>query len=392
MGLDPVELRLRNLSQSGDVAISGPRLQTCGVRECLTAAAEAIGWTEKRGRRDGRGVGLACGTHFTSGKFHPGLNADFCAASVKVNPDGTVSLLVGAVEMGTGAATTAVAQICAEELGTRLDDVQVVTSDSETIPADFGTYGSRVTTLAGNAVRLACAQVREQLLGYGAEGLGVEVGALELGGGRVFVRETPDRGMTLSEVALSALFRGRDGRQIMAMGHYDAPCDLADPETGVGDFAQSYSFGVHAVEVEVDRETGQVRVLRVVAATDCGTVINPATAESQVEGGVAQGLGYGLMEDLVCDADGQVLNPHLSGYRIPTTTEMPPITSLWVETDDPRGPYGAKGLGEMGLVPTAPALSNAIYDATGARLMRLPMTPERVLEALESVPGPSEEG
>ncbi|HET9972554.1 MAG TPA: molybdopterin-dependent oxidoreductase [Streptosporangiaceae bacterium] len=385
LGMDPVEFRMKNLSEPGDVAVSGPRLTTCGIRACLTEAAKQIGWDSKRGHGQGyRGIGLACGTHFTSGKFHPGLNADFCAASVKLNPDGSVTLLIGAVEMGTGAATTAVAQICAEELGVGIGDVEVITSDSETIPADFGTYGSRVTTLAGNAVRLACDQVREQLLHYGGEALGAPPDALTLGGGRVFVRDEPDRGLTLSEVALSALFRDREGRQIMAMAHYDAPCDLPDPETGVGDFAQSYSFGAHAVEVEVDPETGHVKVVNFVAATDCGNLINPALAESQVEGGAAQGLGYALMEDLVCDDDGQVLNPRLSGYRIPTATEMPPITAVWIETDDPRGPYGAKGLGEMGLVPTAAAVSNAIYDATGARLVEIPMTPERVLAAMRA--------
>lgn len=388
LGVDPVQFRLANLAEPGDVAVSGPKLGTCGIRDCLTRAAAEIGWESGRGHGRGyRGIGLACGTHFTSGKFHPGLNADFCAASVKVNPDGSVTLLIGAVEMGTGAATTAVAQICAERLGVGLADVQVLTSDSETIPADFGTYGSRVTTLAGNAVTLACEQVREQVLRYAAETLGVDAGTLTLGGGRVFVTDDPSRGVTLGEVALSALFRDRDGRQILAMAHYDAPCDLPDPETGVGDFAQSYSFGVHAVEVAVDPETGQVRVERFVAVTDCGNVINPALAESQVEGGAAQGLGYALMEDLVCDTDGQVLNPRLSGYRIPTATEMPPITALWVETDDPRGPYGAKGLGEMGLVPTAAAVSNAIHDATGARLVDIPMTPERVLAAMRATTG-----
>ncbi len=385
LGMDPLDFRLKNLSEPGDVAISGPRLTTCGIRECVQQAADALGWRERRAHpQPNRGIGLACGTHFTSGKFHPGLNADFCAAMAKINPDGSVSLGIGAIEMGTGAATTAMAQICAEELGVRVADVDVVTSDSETLPADFGTYGSRVTTLGGNAVRLACAKLKEDLLRYAAEGLGVEPSALTIGGRRVYVTAEPDRGMTLGEIALSALFRDRDGRQLLAYGHYDAPCDLPDPETGVGDFAQSYSFGVHAVEVEVDPETGQVRILKFVAATDCGNLINPPLAESQVEGGVAQGIGYALTEDLVCDANGQVLNPHLGGYRIPTAPDMPPITALWVETDDPRGPYGAKGLGEMGLVPTAPAVANAIRHATGAWLRRIPMTPERVLGAIEA--------
>jgi CO/xanthine dehydrogenase Mo-binding subunit/aerobic-type carbon monoxide dehydrogenase small subunit (CoxS/CutS family) len=379
LGMDAVEFRLKNLSHPGDVAISGPTLTSCGVVECVQKAADAIGWGRERLR--GRGVGIACGTHFTSGKFHPNVNADFCAAGVKVNEDGSVSLMIGATEMGTGAATTATAMICAEELGVDLADVDVICSDSETIPADFGSYGSRVTTLSGNAVRDACAQVRTQLFRAAAEALDVEPDRLEMGDHAVRVRGDGDRSLDLASVVQSSLFRDRDGRQIMAQSHYDAPCSLPDPETGVGDFAMSYSFGAHAVEVEVDEETGRVRIVDFVAATDCGNLVNPALAESQVEGGVAQGIGYGLMEDLVCE-EGAVLNPRFSSYRIPTATEMPPIRSLWVETDDPRGPYGAKGLGEMGLVPTAAAIANAVYNATGARVTRIPLTPERVLSAL----------
>jgi putative selenate reductase molybdopterin-binding subunit len=303
---------------------------------------------------------------------------------VKVNEDGSVSLMIGATEMGTGAATTATAQIAAEELGVDLADVDVVCSDSETIPADFGTYGSRVTTLSGNAVRDACAQVREQLFRAASEGLEVPPEALECADHTVRSRDDHSKSMDLATVVQSSLFRDRDGRQIMAQAHFDAPCDLPDPETGVGDFAMSYSFGAHAVEVEVDEETGHVRIVDFVAATDCGNLVNPALAESQVEGGVAQGIGYGLMEDLVCD-EGQVLNPRFSTYKIPTATEMPPVRSLWVETDDPRGPYGAKGLGEMGLVPTAAAIANAVYDATGARIPRIPLVPERVLTAIDEV-------
>jgi len=384
LGIDAVEFRRKNLSRPGDTAISGPRLRTCGIVECLEKSAEAIGWEEKRrNRRPGRGIGIACGTHFTSGKFHPNVNADFCAAGVKVNEDGSVSLMIGATEMGTGAATTATAQICAEELGVELSDVDVITSDSETIPADFGTYGSRVTTLAGNAVRDACQQVREQLYRVAAETLDAAPDELAVGGRKVFVESDASRSMALADVVQSSLFRDRDGRQIMAQAHFDAPCDLPDPETGVGDFAMSYSFGAHAVEVEVDEETGHVRIVDFVAATDCGNVINPALAESQVEGGAAQGIGYGLLEDLVVE-NGQVLNPRFSTYKIPTATEMPPIRSLWVETDDPQGPYGAKGLGEMGLVPTAAAIANAVYDATGARITRIPLTPEPVLAAIDA--------
>jgi putative selenate reductase molybdopterin-binding subunit len=383
LGLDPVELRLKNLHRPGEKAISGPTLTTCGVAEALERAA-AIGWQDRKAKLPpNHGIGIACGIHFTSGKFHPHVNADFCAAGVKVNEDGSVNLLIGAVEMGTGAATTAVAQICAEELGVGLDQIEVWNSDSETIPADFGTYGSRVTTLAGNAVRLACQSIREQLFRVASEKLQVSADELALGAGRVFVRADPARGLTLGEVVQASIFRDRDGRQVMAFAHYDAPCDLPDPETGVGDFAMAYSFGVHAVEVAVDPETGQTRVVRLVAATDCGNVINPALAEGQVEGGSAQGIGYALLEDLVCQ-NGQVLNPRFGTYKIPTIMEVPKVEALWVETNDPRGPYGAKGLGEMGMVPTAPAVANAIYDAVGVRVQELPITPEKVLKGIEA--------
>lgn len=219
---------------------------------------------------------------------------------------------------------------------------------------------------------------------FGQSSLDGEPEQLELGHRQVQIAGDPSRSIPLAEIVQASIFRDRDGRQIMAQAHYDAPCDLPDPETGIGDFAMSYSFGAHAVEVEVDEETGRVEVVDFVAATDCGNLVNTALAESQVEGGVAQGIGYGLMEDLVCE-DGQVLNPRFSTYRIPTATEMPPVRSLWVETNDPRGPYGAKGLGEMGLVPTAAALANAVYDATGARITRIPLTPERVKTALDAV-------
>ena len=383
LGMDPVDFRLKNLHRPGEKAISGPTLTTCGVAEALETVANRLDWANRDRLPPNHGLGIACGIHFTSGKFHPHVNADFSAAGVKVNEDGSVNLLVGAVEMGTGAATTAMAQICAEELGVGLDDVEVWNSDSELIPADFGTYASRVTTIAGNAVRLACASIREQLFRVGSEKLQAPPTDLALGGGRLYVKADPSRGHTLAEIVQSSLFRDRDGRQIMAYAHYDAPCDLPDPETGVGDFAQSYSFGVHGVEVHVDPETGYTHVLRLVAGTDCGDLINPALAETQVQGGVAQGLGYALLEDLVC-AEGQVLNPRMGTYKIPTVMEMPSIEATWVQTNDPRGPYGAKGLGEMGMVPTAPAIANAVYNAVGVRVQELPITPEKVLTGIET--------
>ena len=380
LGMDPIELRLKNVSLPGDVTISGPRVTTCGTKECIEQAVAASGYYEKHGKRNGRGVGLAAGVHFVSGKFHPNINADFCGSTVRINEDGSVTLTAGSVEMGTGT-STALSMIAAEELGVELEDVELILSDSDTIPADFGTYGSRVTTIGGNAVRLACQQAKQHLFAVAAEKLGVSADQLTVGGRRVFMKDNPETGVPIAEVVQSSVFR-YEGQSIMGQAHYDAPCSLPDPETGVGDFAQSYTFGADVVEVEVDRETGQVTVLNYVGAKDIGTVIHPPGAEGQVEGGAAQGLGYALTEDLVCE-NGQPINPTMMDYKILSAMEMPPVQSIFVATNDPRGPYGAKGLGEMGLVMTAPAVANAIYDAVGVRITDLPITPEKILNALK---------
>ncbi len=380
LGWDPVEFRLKTVTRPGDRTVSGPVVTTCGTKECIEQAVEAINWKDKHGQPGNRGVGLAAGVHFVSGKFHPQVDADFCGAEVRINEDGSVSLGVGSVEMGTGT-TTVLSMMAAEALGVRLEDVEIINSDSDTIPADFGTYGSRVTTLGGNAVLEACRQAKEQLFAVAAEKLQTSPDNLEARDGRVYLKDNPDRGMTVAEAVQASVFR-YVGQSIMGQAHYDAPCSLPDPETGVGDFCQSYTFGADTVEVEVDPETGRVRVLNYVGAKDAGNIIHPIGAEGQVEGGAAQGLGYGLTEDLVCD-NGHPINPTMMDYKIFSAVEMPPVKSIFVETNDPRGPYGAKGLGEMGLTLSAPAVANAIYDAVGVRITELPITPEKILMALK---------
>lgn len=380
-GISPLEIRRKNLTRPGDVAASGPALTTNGVLECMEEAARQLAFEEKQQVRTPlRGVGLACGTHFTSGKFHPESNADFCAATVKVNEDGSINVLAGVVEMGTGCATT-LSQIAAEEFGVDVADVEILLADSETIPADMGTYGSRATTLGGNAVRLACQRAKEQIAAEAARQFGCEPAQIEFRDRRVQAAGDPGRGAPLGQVVAGMMFRDGGGTQVVASAHYDAPCALPDPETGIGDFAMSYSFGCHAVEVEVDPETGKVKILNFVAASDCGNVINPVGAEGQVQGGAVQGIGYALLEGLKCP-DGQPINTRFGTYKIPTVMEVPPIRSIWVETDDPRGPWGAKGLGEMGLVPTAPAIANAVADAIGVRIQELPLSPDKIVAAL----------
>lgn len=379
--MDPLEFRRKNLTGPGDRAISGPVLTTNAGREALEVAIEHIGYESKHGNSPLRGIGFAVGTHFTSGKFHPEANADFCGATVKVNEDGSVNILAGVVEMGTGCATT-LSQVAAEEFGVGLEDVEITLSDSEFTPPDLGTFGSRATTLGGRAVRKACQIAKHQLAKEAALILDCSVDDIVFKNKHVSSVKTPRNRVGLGDLTSSLLFRDGGGSHVMASAHFDAPCALPDPETGIGDFAMSYSFGAHAVEVEVDRDTGKITILNFVAATDCGNLINPQGAEGQVEGGVMQGIGYALYEDTKL-RDGQPINPRFGTYKIPTVMTVPPIHTFWVETDDPRGLYGSKGLAEMGMVPTAPAIANAVANATGIRITELPITAEKILRALK---------
>ena len=383
LGMDAVEFRMKNLSQPGDVAISGPDADLVRRRGVL----------REGGRGDRLGPRAAAGPRHRDRVRHA-LHLG------QVPPERQRRLLRRGREGQRGRLGVAddrrdrdrhrrghdrdgddLRRGARHRPRRRRRDLLGLRDDPGRLR---DVRQSRVTTLSGNAVRDACAQVREQLFRVASEALEVPADAAGVRRPQRCGRATTIRSRWTSRRSCSrSLFRDRDGRQIMAQSHYDAPCSLPDPETGVGDFAMSYSFGAHAVEVEVDEETGHVRIVDFVAATDCGNLVNPALAESQVEGGAAQGIGYGLMEDLIVE-EGQVMNPRFSTYRIPTATEMPPIRSLWVETNDPRGPYGAKGLGEMGLVPTAAAIANAVKNATGARITRIPLTPERVHSALGS--------
>ncbi|MEB3103596.1 molybdopterin-dependent oxidoreductase [Ferviditalea candida] len=382
IGMDPLEFRRKNLTQPGDKAISGPQLTTNGAMKSMELAAEALGFSDKyNGKNKLRGVGLAVGTHFTSGKFHPESNADFTGATVKVNEDGSINVLSGQIEMGSGNATT-LSQIAAEEFGVDIEDVEIIMSDSETIPPDMGTFGSRGTTLGGKAVYMACQKAKKTIAEEAAKTFECDPESIIFENKQVICKDDPSKRAGLGQMVAGMMFRDGGGNHVVASAHFDAPCALPDPETGVGDFAMSYSFGTHAVEVEVDEETGRVTILDFVAVTDCGNVINPAGAEGQVEGGAMQGIGYAMYEDIKI-RDGQPINTRFGNYKIPTVMTVPPIRTLWVETDDPRGTYGSKGLAEMGLVPTAPAIANAIEDAIGVRIQTLPITPEKILQALK---------
>ena len=322
-----------------------------------------------------RGRGLACMWYpigFT-------VAANPSAAIVKVNEDGTVTLLTGTVETGQGSLTV-LAQIAAEELGVATDDVHVVSADTDTTPMDTGAIASRTTYVTGNAIRLAAANAKAILFEVAAPMLGVKPEQLEARDRKIQVQGYPQRHLGIGEVANHA--QVRMGQPPLGSASWNPPTVPLDPETGQGKPFSTYVYATQIAEVEVDDETGEVAVLRIVASHDCGTPINPMLVEGQVEGGISMGVGFALQEEILFDAAGRQVNPNLTNYIMPTTLDMPEIEVNIVQSYDPTGPFGAKGVGEPTSVPTAAAIANAIYDAVGVRVTSLPMTSEKVLAAI----------
>lgn len=324
-----------------------------------------------------RGRGIACMWYpigFT-------VSANPSAAVVKVNEDGTATLLTGTVETGQGSLTV-LGQIAAEELGIATEDVHVVSADTDATPMDTGAIASRTTYVTGNAVRLAAANAKDVLFGIAAGMLGVNADQLEARDRKIQVKGYPARHLPIGTVAHQAqVVRGEPP---LGSASWNPPTVPMDPETGQGKPFNTYVYATQIAEVDVDDETGEVEVLRVVAAHDCGTPINPMLVEGQVQGGVSMGLGFALQEEILFDGAGRQVNPNLTNYIMPTSLDMPEVEVDIVESYDPTGPFGAKGVGEPTLVPTAAAILNAIHDAVGVRITSLPATSEKVLAAIKA--------
>ncbi len=377
-GLDPLDVRLKNAYHVGEPHPAKLAVLSCGFQETLEEAGRAIGWKDKRGKLPyGRGVGMA-GACFPSGVSN--MSHISSGAIVKIERDGSVTLLTGAADIGQGAETV-IAQIAAEELGVRLSDMRVTAADTELTPLDPGTFGSGVTLRAGNAARLAARAARQKILEAVAEELEANIDDLQAHDGRVWVTGSPERAMSFSEAIKVYQYSDRP-MPIIGRGSYHAPA--IEPTTLLrenGNFSPAYSFMTQAAEVEVDTRTGKIKVVKVVAGHDCGRAINPLLVEGQLEGSVVGGMGQALYEDVVTE-DGLVVNPQFLDYALPTALDVPEITSVEIETDDPEGPFGAKESGEGTQLAPAPAIVNAIYDAIGIRFNSLPVTPAKVLEAL----------
>jgi xanthine dehydrogenase molybdenum-binding subunit len=376
-GIDPLDFRMRNANTPGEVTPQNFKINTCGLRECIDAVAQKLDWRQNRGRRDGRGIGMASMIHVGGGARV--YKSDGCGTIIKIDDFGTVNVITGATDMGQGS-DTVIAQIVAEELGVRTEDVVVTHTDTDICPWDVGAHASRTTFVAGNSARGAAKKVKEQLLEVAAKSLGENPENLDIRDRTIFSKIDPEKKSPLGKI-LRAAHYAAGGKMIMAEYFYDPPNENLDREFK-GNLSVTYAYGTHGVEVEVDKETGQVKILKYIAAHDVGRAINPMLLEGQVYGGATMGIGYALTEKLILQ-NGKVVNPNFLDYKMLTAKDVPNIEPIVVETDDQFGPFGAKGIGEPGSVPTAPAIANAIYDAVGVRIKELPITPEKVLAALK---------
>jgi CO/xanthine dehydrogenase Mo-binding subunit len=323
-----------------------------------------------------RGRGIACMWYpigFT-------VAANPSAATVKMNEDGTAVLLTGTVETGQGSLTV-LAQIAAEGLGIATDDVHVVSADTDTTPMDTGAIASRTTYVTGNAIALAAEAARAILFDVAAPMLGVKPSQLEARDRKIHVKGFPQHAVAIGEVAKRAQYV--TGTPAIGSATWNPPTVAMHPETGQGKPFATYVYATQIAEVDVDDETGEVDIIRITAAHDCGTAINPMLIEGQVEGGISMGVGMALQEEMLFTKDGRHVNPNLTNYIMPTSLDMPEIDVDIVAGFDPTGPFGAKGVGEPTAVPTAAAIMNAIHDAVGIRITSLPATAEKILMAIK---------
>jgi nicotinate dehydrogenase large molybdopterin subunit len=390
LGISPVEIRRKNAFQLGSETATGQVLdQSVGLMETLEACADTFDWDRRfketgyidKERTKRRGVGVGMGWYRTS----IGTAGDACGANVAVHEDGSVLLYSGITEMGQGAFTV-LPQICAEELGVRLEDVRLVQPDTDLVPESGPTVGSRSTTLMGNAIILAARQVKQSLTETASQMLQVPVERLEFRERKVFDRDNPATYAEFRQVAGRCM---ATGKRLIGQGWWTPPIPSLDPETGQGNPYFVYTYSTHMAQVVVDVETGEVDVEHYVAAFDVGKAINPRALEGQIEGGVAMGLGYALMEEVVMQ-EGVIQNTNLQDYLIPTTLDVPDIHPVILEMSNELGPFGAKGIGEMPNIPATPAILNAISSACGGRVRSLPADPEKVFWAIREAGGPPE--
>ncbi len=419
-GIEGYEFRLKNANLPDTVTPQGFKVDSCGHVPCLEAVAERMDWAGYRAAKAARlagdatgaggdatlvesdtagvppvaqaawtelpdkvrGIGMACLLHVGGGaKIY---KSDGCGTLIKVDDLGYVDVYSGSMDMGQGL-DTILRQIVAETLGLGVDRINVVIGDTDVCPWDAGAHASRSTFVAGNSALYAAQQVREQILNSAADILDTPRDGLDLTGGMVVCADDPEKTTKIEKVLRKAHFASAGNTMFMAAYFYEPPTDLLAGDFK-GNYSMAYAWGCHGVEVEVDRRTGQIDIVRYIAAHDVGKAINPLLLRGQILGGGLQGIGWALAEEMIFD-EGKLLNPNFRDYKMLTALDSVDVEPILVEDPAAAGPYGAKGIGEPGLVPTAPAIANAIYDAVGIRLRKLPMKPEMVLAAIMEAEG-----
>jgi len=374
LGMDPLAFRLKNYRKLGEMdPVLNEEICSNGLAECLEKGAESSGWEKKRCNNPGtgtvkRGIGLSVMLHGTgAGKALP----DPAGATVMINADGSVNLMTAAADEGQGN-RTALAQIACETLGIEFEKISVSETDTETTPLDCGTHGSRQAYAGGLAVRAAATEAREKLLAYAKKELGLNADQLRIKDGAIFDTANPDNSILISDLMRKV--------QIEDM----SVCEQVIGSAAGAAPAMPGYYGAIFAEVEVDTETGEVNVLKLTSAFDVGRAINPDLVKGQITGGGVMGMGFALTEDLLVE-DGRILNSSFGDYRLLRACDVPEIVPIIVESNEPTGPFGAKGIGEGCMVNVASAISNAICHATGVRLTDLSITPEAILKSLKYV-------
>ena len=405
LGIDPIELRLKNMMKTGDVTCNDLNMSSLGMEECIEAVRQGSDWDAKKGKLPkGKGIGMACG-FFVSGAGYPIYRSEtyHCTATVKLAEDGgTAQLYSASAEIGQGS-DTAFGMIAAEALGIPLDCVRVSSGDTD-FGVDLGAYSSRQTLMTGHAVKEAAQEAKRQVLEVLAEELKVPLADLDISDGRIVFKNGPvdfsairnryikeHRGWTDSPQDDFLTFREASRVAYLARGTIIGTGKYKPPPLG-GSFkgaavgtSPAYGCSAQVVEVDVDLETGKIVIEKMNDAHDCGRAINRTSVEGQMQGSLSMGMGEALFEEVKFDDKGRVINCDLAEYKLVTALDMPPVNAIIVESDEPNGPFGAKEVGEGAIMPTIPAILNAVYDATGLRINELPMTPERVQKALKEL-------
>jgi 4-hydroxybenzoyl-CoA reductase subunit alpha len=383
IGMDHIDIRLKNAMQPETRTCNDLEIHSCELKACLEKVRMQSGWDEKKGKfPKGRGIGIGCGG-FVSGAGYPIYRSMFphSNAVIKVQEDGSKAVLfVGDADIGQGS-DTVLSQAAAEAMGISFDRMSVVSADSDTTPLGFGAYSSRVTLMGGNASKMAGEEVKKQVISAASEILNVAEEQIDAVDNKVFEKANLDNFIPWDEAA--AAFFSKKG-PLIGRGHYSPPEGLGGTYKGAAvGTSPAFSFSASVCEVEVDMETGKVKVLNFWDAHDCGTAINPMAVEGQVEGAVVMGMSETLFEDEVFNDQGKLLNADLHNYLIATSAETPNIHSTIVDSYEPEGPFGAKEVGEGATLPVLGAVANAVADAIGVRIFELPITPEKVLNAIK---------